>query len=85
MKTAAFWPFWVALLLVLAPDVASAQYPPPKSAQDAACRNYAASRVMSGRRPSGVALETLGRRYWSACMQRAQAKAAKSKRSRRAK
>jgi len=65
---------------LLLPSVALAQYPPPKNAQDAACRREAERRVFSGRNPQGVSLETIGRRYWNECMSRSsRSKASKSK------
>jgi hypothetical protein len=70
MKTSALGAFWI--VLCLAPGIAYAQYPPPKSEQDRLCRSYAANRVMSDPNPRGLRLEVLGRQYWDACMRRSQ-------------
>ena len=68
--------------LVLVPSVAAAQYPPPKNAQDRACRSYAANQVMSRPTPPGQTMETVGRRYWNDCMRRS-TRSKSSKASRR--
>jgi hypothetical protein len=84
-KTSALGACWI--VFCLAPGIAYAQYPPPQSAQDAACRNYARDRVMSDPNPRGLRLEVLGRQYWDACMRRSQParskRPAKPKRPRR--
>jgi hypothetical protein len=61
---------WSAL--IIAPAAAYAQGQPPiQSAQDAACRQEAASRVFSTPNPRGLDPYSLGARIWSECMGRA--------------
>ena len=68
---------WIALFLT--PSVAYAQYPPPQSAQDAACRKVAERRVFSEQGRPGESMVDRGRAYWQQCMgTSARAKASKA-------
>jgi hypothetical protein len=56
--------------LLLIPAAAVAQTPPPRSPQDAACRQEASDHVSDAPNPRNLDLETLGRQIWTACMRR---------------
>ncbi len=61
----------VPAFLVLSISAAAAfSQPPVQSAQDAACRAEAQSRVFSTPDPQGVGLFAIGKQIWQSCMQR---------------
>ena len=69
--------FVVSLSLGLISGAYAQSQPPIQSAQDAACRSEAQSRIFSTPNPQGLSLYDLGAQIYRECM--AQAQAGKSK------
>lgn len=69
------------LSAMIAPASAQGQ-PPIKSAQDAACRDEAQSRVFGAPNPRGLSMYDLGAQLYQECMRRSQAGSSGSRRSR---
>ncbi|WP_244472260.1 hypothetical protein [Methylobacterium sp. Leaf108] len=70
MSMGGLWAVGAAIVMagIVVPDVALAQSQPIRSAQDAACRDEARSRVFTAPDPQGIGLYAVGRQIYTACM-----------------